>query len=194
VSEVQWWQERSRRTVALPRRCTDRVEDFSAWVLTVLALFVLILSVLAGLRTEADVAMRVRADERERAQVDAVVLHVAAAPDYESDATPEDWVSVQYTDHAGQVHEADVEVTGPSRAGTAMQLWVDRAGRLAPPPLRPLDAVVSGAAVGLGAAVGGWLLLVVAWMAVRRVVDARNGVMWAREWETVEPEWSGRRH
>jgi len=162
-------------------------------MVVVVALFVLILSVLAGLRAEADAAMRARAEDHERSRVEAVVLHDATAPDYQSDGGSVDWVSVQYTDGKGQVHEADVKAAAQSPAGTTMQLWVDRAGRLAPPPLRPLDALVSGVAVGLGVAVAGWLLLVLLWAAVRRVLDAQNAVTWAREWETVEPEWSGRR-
>jgi hypothetical protein len=102
-------------------------------------------------------------------------------------------VPVRYTDDAGQVHEADVQVLGRFPAGTAVQLWVDRAGRLTPAP--PRDGAVSGAAVRLGvAATAGWLLLVVASTAVRRVVDARNAATWARDWETVEPDWTGRPH
>jgi hypothetical protein len=193
VSEVQRWQGRPPRTGGLPRRGTDRLEDRTAWVLIVVALFLLILSVLAGLRAEADAVTRARAEDHERARVEAVVLHDAAAPDYQTDGGSVDWVSVQYTDGKGQVHEADVKPAAQSPAGTVMQLWVDRAGRLAPPPSRPLDAVVSGLAVGLGVAATGWLLLVLLWAAVRRVVDAQNAVAWAREWETVEPEWSGRR-
>jgi hypothetical protein len=163
-------------------------------MVAVVALFVLVLSVLAGLWTGADVAMRGRALEHERVQVNAVVLHAAAPSDPEVDADPTDWVSVQYTDDAGQVHEADVHVVGPSSAGTVVQLWMDRAGRLASPPPGPVDAVVSGTAVGLGFAAAGWLVLGVVWTVVRRVVDAWNAALWAREWEIVEPGWSGRRH
>jgi hypothetical protein len=36
-------------------------------------------------------------------------------------------------------------------------------------------------------------LLVLAWLAVEAFVDKRNGAAWAREWEKVEPLWSGRR-
>jgi len=39
----------------------------------------------------------------------------------------------------------------------------------------------------------GGLLLVLAWLAVEDFVDQRNGAAWAREWEKVEPRWSGRR-
>jgi hypothetical protein len=102
-------------------------------------------------------------------------------------------VPVRYTDNAGEVREADVQVLGRSSAGTAVQLWVDRAGRLTPAPPRPCDGAVSGAAVRLGVAAAGGVLLVVASTAVQRVVNARNAATWAREWETLEAEWSGRR-
>ena len=102
-------------------------------------------------------------------------------------------MAVRDTDSGGQVHEADVAVIRPSSAGTTVPVWVDRAGRLAPAVPGAHDAVVVGAKVGLGAAFTGGLLLVLAWLAVEDFVDQRNGAAWAREWEKVEPLWSGRR-
>jgi len=39
---------------------------------------------------------------------------------------------------------------------------------------------------------GGGLLLVFAWMGVRAMVLSRNCAAWEREWQLVEPQWSGR--
>ena len=193
MSEMRWSQQRRPAGAKrLRRRCTDRLEDAAAWVLTALGMFVLLLSVLVGVRTGAEAAEQRRATEHERVRVEAEVLHEAAVPDQDSDADL-DWVSVRYTDGAGRVHEAEVPATGPPSAGTTVPMWVDRAGRPAAAPPGALEAVVLGVVVGLGIAAAGGLLLIVAWMGLRHAVDARNATAWAREWETVEPEWSGRR-
>jgi len=101
-------------------------------------------------------------------------------------------VAVRDTDSGGQVHEADVAVIRPSSAGTTVPVWVDRAGRIAPASPGALDAVAVGVVVGLGITGAGGLLLVLAWTSLRHAVEVRNAAAWAREWETVEPEWSGR--
>jgi hypothetical protein len=30
------------------------------------------------------------------------------------------------------------------------------------------------------------------WIGLRYLLDVRNGVAWAREWQKVEPGWTGR--
>jgi len=61
------------------------VEDDAAWVLTAVGLFVLLLSVLAGVRAGDEAAQRGKGAENERARVEAVVLHGAPGHDQESD-------------------------------------------------------------------------------------------------------------
>ena len=194
MSGVRWSQQRGPAGAKrLRRRCTDRLEDAAAWVLTALGMFVLLLSVLVGARTGGEAAEQGRVSEHERVRVEAEVLYEVAVPDPDSTPRTLNWVSVRYTDGAGRVHEAEVPATGPPSAGTTVPMWVDRAGRPAAAPPGALEAVVLGAVVGLGIAAAGGLLLVVAWMGLRHAVDARNATAWAREWETVEPAWSGRR-
>jgi len=176
----------------LPRRRTDQLEDGLAWALTAVGLFVLFLSVLAGAQAEAEAAERGRAAEHERARVEAVVLHDAPGHDQESDADAMRWASVRYTDRSGGVHEADLPVMDQPLAGSTVPVWVDRGGRLASAPPGVLDSVVVGAMVGLGTAGTGALLLVTTWIGLRHQLDVRNGAAWAREWEKVEPGWSGR--
>ena len=144
-------------------------------MLTVLGMFVLLLSVLVGVRTGGEAAEQGRATEHERVRVEAEVLHEAVVPDQDSDADL-DWVSVRYTDGAGRVHEAEVPATGPPSAGTTVPMWVDRAGRPAAAPPGALEAVVLGAVVGLGiAAAGGLLLIVDGTTACRRCAE-RHGL------------------
>jgi hypothetical protein len=119
------------------------------------------------------------------------VVVVAAVPDAEPEAESMDWVTVRYTDLAGRTREGALWLTGAPLVGTSVQVWVDRAGQLAPAVPGAQDAVVVGATVGLGAAFTGGPLLVLAWLAIEDLVDQRNGAAWAREWEKVEPLWSG---
>ena len=176
-----------------PRRGTDRLEDALAWVLIAVGLLVVVGAVFAGVRAGAEAAERVRIAQGERVRAEAVVVDVAAVPDAEPEAESADWVTVRYTDLAGRTREGALWLTGAPPVGTSVQVWVDRAGRLAPAVPGAHDAVVVGAIVGLGAAFTGGLLLVLAWLAVEAFVDKRNGAAWAREWEKVEPLWSGRR-
>jgi hypothetical protein len=178
----------------LPRRRTDRVEDGAAWALTTVGLLVLFLSVLAGVWAGADAAERGRAANDERAQVEAVVLHDAPRHDQEFDSDAMGWTSVRYPDLSGGIHEADLPMATQSSAGSTVQVWVDRAGRLAPAPPEALAAMVVGAMVGLGMLGTGALLLVTTWIGLRHFLDVRNGETWGREWEKVEPVWSGRCH
>jgi hypothetical protein len=168
------------------------VEDGAAWVLTAVGLFVLLLSVLAGVRAGDEAAQRGRDAENERARVEAVVLHDAPRPDQEPDVEAMGATSVRYTDMSGGIHEADLPLTGPPLAGSTVPVWVDRAGRLAPAPPGALDAVLVGAMVGLGMAGTGAVLLVTMWIGLRYLLDVRNGAAWAREWQKVEPGWTGR--
>jgi hypothetical protein len=176
----------------LPRRRTDRVEDGAAWALTTVGLLVLFVSVLAGVWAGAGAAERGRAAEDERAQVEAVVLDDAPRHDQDFDSGARDWPSVRYTDLSGGIHEADLPLTTQPSAGSTVLVWVDRAGRLAPAPPEALDAVVVGAIVGLGMLGTGALILVRTWIGLRHFLDVRNGETWGREWEKVEPVWSGR--
>ena len=50
------------------------------------------------------------------------------------------------------------------------------------------SAALSAVLVALaGAALLGWV-----WLGVRAAIARLNSVWWAREWERVEPEWTGR--
>ena len=73
-----------------------------------------------------------------------------------------------------------------------MPVWVDRAGAIAAAPVRPVDAVTIAAVEGLGLLILGALALVVTWAVIRDGIIRLNAVRWAREWEQVEPVWSGR--
>ncbi|MFE6458039.1 Rv1733c family protein [Streptomyces cinereoruber] len=85
-----------------------------------------------------------------------------------------------------------VRVPPRTPPGRAVTVWVDDAGSPVRAPgdaaSRSLTAVSGGVAVAglVGAAGAGALLL------VRRTAEGRRYAAWEREWERVEPVWSGR--
>ncbi|WP_406186393.1 hypothetical protein [Streptomyces sp. NBC_01006] len=93
---------------------------------------------------------------------------------------------------ASQRHTDTVLVPAGTAVGGTVTVWVDDSGRKAPAP-RPYGELAS-TAVAAGAAAFGVLVLSaggVVWLRLRRV-EARSLAGWDREWDLVEPRWSGR--
>ena len=187
---VQPSQERQpSQTGRLPRRVTDRVEDAVAWVLTAAALFVLLGAVLGGVGVYSGAVDRARTAAHERTPVAAVLVDAPVSNGAAGSLTLR---SAHYVDPVGAEHEIDVTVAGSPPAGEAVRAWVNREGRVVDAPLTPFDAVVVGASAGVGIAIVGCLILGSAWLGLRRWLDRRNAADWGREWDRIEPEWSGR--
>jgi hypothetical protein len=77
-------------------------------------------------------------------------------------------------------------------AGTQVRVEVDGDGRVDVPPPSRGDALLAAGSVAVGVALLGGLLLGLVWLGVRYAVAARNYAAWAREWQHIEPRWSGR--
>lgn len=102
-------------------------------------------------------------------------------------------VSARWDHPPGHPRTGQVLVPPGTRAGTAVPLWVDAAGDPAKPPRSSADIAADAwfAAAGTLAAAGAFTVTGVA--LVRRSLDRRDELAWARQWAEVEPEWSGRR-
>ncbi|MFI9123757.1 hypothetical protein ACIGW0_30935 [Streptomyces bikiniensis] len=100
---------------------------------------------------------------------------------------PATWEHPERVRRSGTVH-----VPPRTPPGRTVTVWVDDAGTPVRAPgdaaSRSLTAVSGGIAVAgaVGAAGAGALLL------VRRTAEGRRYAAWEREWERVEPVWSGR--
>ncbi|WP_420078727.1 hypothetical protein ACN6AT_05575 [Streptomyces sp. JL4002] len=79
-----------------------------------------------------------------------------------------------------------------TRSGDTVRLWVDDAGQAASAPPGTPDIALNAIGLGTGAAGAVALAAGVALYARQRIVDARSARAWEREWESVEPRWSGR--
>ncbi|MCX4781567.1 Rv1733c family protein [Streptomyces sp. NBC_01264] len=89
-------------------------------------------------------------------------------------------------------HTDTVLVPAGTPVGGKVMVWVDDAGREASEP-RP-EGEVASTAVAAGAAVFGVIVLSaggVVWLRLHRV-EAHSLAAWDREWELLEPRWSGR--
>ncbi len=194
-------------------RATDRVEDAVAWLVVTLALATAVAAVVVGTAGYAHVMVRVRAETAGRTPARAVLLEPAGAtvllpesalpesalPEsaLPGDPAPRDPSDPQrpmarWTTPTGERAVARITVAEPHPPGATVPIWLDRTGRVVPPPEREPAAIAAGAMWGALTAIVGWLALALAWWAVRWVVARRNAAAWAREWRRVEPGWSGR--
>jgi hypothetical protein len=191
VTAVQSSQEHQpSRTGRLPRRSTDRLEDAAAWILAAAGLFMLLWAVLGGVGVYGDAVDRGRAAERDRVQVDAVLITAAELVDGGPGSLT--LRPARYVDSAGREQEIRATVAGRPPVGTTVHVWVNGEGKVVPAPLSRMDAFVLGVAAATGIGILGGSVLGGLWVALRRWVDHRNVAGWAREWAQIEPVWSGR--
>ncbi len=167
------------------RRTTDRIEDAAAWLFTALALITVVGAFAVGGAGYSESTDRIRAEGAERPTVRAVLVDPATT------AGPQQ-VRAGWTGPDGIAVTAPVPVRNQHPAGAEVHVWLDRAGRVTSAPMDPGAAVAVGWIRGVLAALFGWSVLALAWTGVRRVVALRNAADWGREWERVEPSWSGR--
>jgi len=190
-------RQRHPRPERLPRRPIDRLEDLIIWALITLGLLVAVFAVTVTARRYEAGLQRVAVETRERTLVQAVLVEPTRQMLVTDDRTRvvqqvPTLVPVRYTAPDATPHEANAWVTGRRPAGASVPVWVDGAGAIAAAPTRPVDAVTSAAAEGVGLLILGALALVVTWAVIRDGIIRFNAVRWAREWEQVEPVWSGR--
>jgi hypothetical protein len=93
---------------------------------------------------------------------------------------------------ASRRRTATIPVPAGTPVGGRVLVWVDDAGREALAPRSEGD--VASSAVATGTAAFGLLVLSAAGVIWRRLrwVEARRLAEWEREWQLVEPRWSGR--
>jgi hypothetical protein len=101
-------------------------------------------------------------------------------------------VLAQWRYPADRVRMGTVTVPEGAAQGTVVRIWVDNAGRLTRPPGTREDIAFSSVARGIAAFAGLMPACWFAYAAYGRRLDARVAAAWERDWERVEPRWSGR--
>jgi hypothetical protein len=164
-----------------------------AWLLSALGLFALLAAVIVGVSVDTSGVERGRVKSAERNLVDAVLLeHVPTALGGPvTGVQPLLPASARYVDLQGSSHEFIISVPGPLATGAAVPVWIDRNGSVVPPPAGS-PAFLTGVMIGAAVAALACVLLTLAWLVLRHVLGRVNAAAWNREWERIEPQWSGR--
>ncbi|MFD4602522.1 hypothetical protein ACFWPQ_31400 [Streptomyces sp. NPDC058464] len=99
------------------------------------------------------------------------------------------WVTVRWTAADGSTRTGLAKAVPTAKAGSPLQVWVDRGGRLVgPPPSRAeviceslATAVLVAPVVATAVWGGGWV--------VRRQLLRRRLAEWDAEWRQIGPQW-----
>lgn len=173
----------------LPRRTTDRVEDAVAWILTALALLLIVVAGVTGLAVHGGEADRAELENGSKSQARAVLLEEVYVTIGDLGTPIPVPVTARWTDRDGRQHAGLVPVDRSAPAGAEVDVWIDAAGEIASRPVRPENAVVGGIVSAFGVLCAGGTLLGATWLGVRRLTQLRNTRRWEREWALVEPQW-----
>jgi hypothetical protein len=101
---------------------------------------------------------------------------------------------VEWFDASGSAHEGKADVLIGTKAGTDLTIWLDRSGAITRVPRSLGDGTPLGLAAGLVLPLLVWPLLFVLFRFVRRPLDTRRALAWAREWEQVAARWTRPQH
>lgn len=178
----------------LPRRGTDRIEDLLAWLLVFLGLLGTVATLVLAGNVYSGQMEQARRERAIHTPVTAVLVRDASssvAAGRAGESVPDE-IPVRWTGPDGLEHTGTTLVTSPRKAGDTVTVWVDHAQRQVPAPPSRTDALAGAVAVTMLGVFSLVMALVLAWRAIRRATLARNCVAWEREWEQVEPRWSGR--
>ncbi|MGA5702788.1 hypothetical protein [Peterkaempfera bronchialis] len=190
------WRTRLRRATGRDgnplRRPLDRSRARLGWVLLLLAVLAVALpTAVAAALYRSD---RHAADEQaaHRHRITATTLTAAPAGGAWVPSTGEWPVLARWQYPAGQVRTAAVPVEAGTARGAPVTVWVDDSGDPAAPPRSTADITTGAVLAGLAVLTCTGLVCGTVRTVGRRRIEIRTAAAWEREWEQVEPRWSGR--
>jgi hypothetical protein len=169
------------------RRTSDRIE---AWCALALIIAFVPLAVLAAASAVSCVhAAALTTQRAQLRQVTAVLVRPAPSGNRDVAGSAVVLAEARWT-VGGNTYVGDVPVTAGTRAGTAVRVWVDAAGKVQQPPPTAAQVaarvVLAMVAAPLGVALGLWLI----WYAVKWLLDRRRLASWTHEWSSYGPSWT----
>ncbi|MFE6280991.1 hypothetical protein [Streptomyces sp. NPDC057877] len=178
------------------RRRSDVVE---AWTVLVIAVLLLVGAPLAGVTAarwahdEARSAAAALRAERRQVQAEVVGRASSTLPTSQGGQESTFRATVRWAERPGaEPHTTTARVSGGTRAGDTVPVWIDSRGRTVPPPPDGTAVREHALAVGVCAAGGAAAFVLLGRAAVRRVTTRRRLAEWEREWARTEPEWTRR--
>ena len=178
------------------RRRTDRIETVIRLAALILFLVgVPVVTYTAGLQADHLALRQARAQQAADHEVTAVLLNQApptGIPDpYTSIQLT--WVLARWQLPGGPVRTGEVLAAAGARAGSTVQVWVDRSGAITSSP--PNERVIAGdvCVAAVTACLVACLLVLGSSALARRALDRLRLRAWDAEWRATGPLWSGHR-
>jgi len=178
------------------RRGTDRIETVIRLAALILFLVgVPVVTYIAGLQADHLALRQAHAQQAADHEVTAVLLNQApptGIPDpYTSIQLT--WVLARWQLPGGPVRTGEVLAAAGARAGSTVQVWVDRSGAITSSP--PNERVIAGdvCVAAVTACLVACLLVLGSSALARRALDRRRLRAWDAEWRATGPLWSGHR-
>ncbi len=173
------------------RRGSDRAETAVLGILiAAFAVGAPLAASAAGSLAHAIAARQQQAQDAATHQVMATLLQQAPAWNAETGALPS---GARWRAPDGRVRTGLVDAPSGAPKGSAVPVWVNRAGQLTDPPL-PASEVAARADLAETLTVGGLALaLIAAARLARRALDRRRMAAWDADWLATGPRWTSRR-
>ena len=177
------------------RRGTDRVEATLRLVMILLMVAAVPAAVAAGRWADHYALHRAQVQRTVNHQVTAVLLEdapVSGVPDpYTSVRTA--WVPARWQPPGQPPRTGEVLALAGARKGSTVRTWIDPSGAITDPPVDHRVVVGDVWLAVMATCLVSWVLLLVAGVLVRRVLDRRRLRAWEAEWRASGPLWSGHR-
>jgi hypothetical protein len=174
------------------KRTTDRLHALSR----VLVLLAVLAAVPAGVAVGAAVAGALHGTVHAQAatHIARTATLLTEAPVVSSPDGGDVLAPAQWRGPHGRLMTGEVSAPSGDPAGSAVTIWVDRAGRLTGAPLSDEDIAAQSITAGIVAALAVPVLVLLAHLGVVRLLDRARLRRWTAEWASVEPLWAGRTH
>jgi len=192
-----------RRTASLARRLgldrnplrrgTDRVE---AWIRIALVLAFLIGAPLAfssaGRWARSVAPTAAHAQQAGEHRVRATVLQGAPSGSDSFSVVSLSWVKARWAGPGGSVRTGYVEAPASTRAGSTVQVWLDRSGTPIEPPWPPAQARSWSLMIAVLAPILLALVLLAVMGIFGHILHRRRLAGWEHAWSAVGPQWTRR--
>jgi hypothetical protein len=188
------WMRVSRRLGFDHNQLRRRSDVVEAWILPAATALFLAVSPLLAVGASAWVHNEyVAAQQAERSwhRVTAVLLQAVPGPLMSDNGANswQTWTAARWTEN-GRTHVGQVPADAGSSAGSAVPVWLDRAGNVQAPPLtagQVRDRVALTAVIVITFLAA---FLTVLALIGRRVLDRMRLASWGTAWLSVGPQWS----
>jgi hypothetical protein len=174
------------------RRPIDRIQ--TAVALGLLALFMIVVPLVAGLSTSRAYDSGLRAERQEHTSHQPVMATVAS-DDVSSDGSGRHFlpaVRLRWRANDGTLRSGETLKRRGDRIGSQRWIWVDRAGNLTRMPRGHAQTIADAALVGTASLTAVAIPCFLLYVAVRRYLDRRRLDQWTADWARTAPLWTRR--